>query len=264
MDLQLRGSRALVTGSTVGIGYAIAERLLVEGAEVWVNGRTQARVDAAVKSLLDRVPDARVHGAAGDLTTSAGVQAIVAAAPDIDILVNNAGVFEPRPFPEIDDAAWLQIFEINVMGGVRLSRAYIPKLLERSRGRIIFISSESGVQIPVEMIHYGVTKTAQIALARGLAEMTKGTGVTVNSVLAGPTLSERLGDFMHGLADARGISFETMEREFFTGVRPTSLLQRFEKPQEIAQVVAFLASDMASAINGAAIRADGGVVRSAF
>nr|QDA77039.1 short-chain dehydrogenase/reductase SDR [Jahnella sp. MSr9139] len=264
MDLQLRGKRALVTGSTAGIGFAIARRLAAEGAAVWISGRTAARVDAAIAAIRAEVEGAQLDGVAADVGTAEGAAAITRAAPDLDILVNNAGIFEAVDFEAIDDAAWARIFEVNVMSGVRLSRHYLPRMLAANEGRILFISSESAVQIPVEMIHYGMTKTAQAALSRGLAERTAGTRVTVNTVMPGPTRSEGVGGFLKQLADARGVDEATVERDFFTTARPTSLLRRFETVDEIADVVAFVASPRAAAINGAAVRADGGLVRSVF
>jgi len=261
MDLQLKGKAALVTGSTAGIGYAIARSLASEGARVYVNGRTAARVDEAVARLRDEVAGADVAGLAADMGTAEGAARATRELPAVDILANNVGIFEPVAFADIPDADWMRFFEVNVMSGVRLSRAYFPRMLERGWGRIVFISSESGLQIPSEMIHYGMTKTAQIAVARGLAELTAGTGVTVNSVLPGPTRSEGVGDFVKNLAASQGVTEETMEKEFFASARPTSLLKRFETPEEIAHVVAFVCSPLASSINGAAVRAEGGVVR---
>lgn len=263
MDLQLKGKRALVTGSTAGIGLAIATTLAAEGANVVVNGRTEARVEQAVQTIQKQTPAADVRGIAADLATAPGCQRLVALLPAVDILVNNLGIFEPKPFAEIPDGDWLRMFEANVLSGVRLSRHYLPKMLAAGWGRVIFISSESAVNIPAEMIHYGMTKTAQIAVARGLAEMTKGTAVTVNSVLPGPTRSEGVEMFLKQMAGA-GRSVDDVEKEFFKSIRPTSLLKRFEEPEEIAQVVAFVASPLAAAINGSAVRAEGGCVQSAF
>lgn len=262
MDLQLTGKRALVTGSTAGIGFAIAAALAQEGAIVTLNGRTKERVESATTRLRAQSPSAQVNGLAADLGTAAGCREATTRYPDIDILVNNLGIFEPKQFEQIPDEDWLRFFETNVLSGVRLSRYYLPRMKERNWGRIIFISSESGLQIPSEMIHYGMTKTAQLAVARGLAETTTGTNVTVNSVLPGPTESEGVGEFVDRLAAEKQASRETVERDFFQHVRPTSLLQRFETPEEIAAVVAFVASPLSSAVNGAALRADGGVVRS--
>ena len=256
MDLQLAGKTALVTGSTAGIGLAIATTLAREGASVIVNGRTQARVDKAVQA------SGAAHGIAADLGADSGVHAVLNRFPSVDILVNNLGIFEPKPFEQISDDDWRRFFEVNVLSGVRLSRHYFAGMKQRNWGRIIFISSESGLQIPAEMIHYGMTKTAQLAIARGLAETTAGTAVTVNSVLPGPTESEGVGEFINSLAANQKVDRSTVEREFFASARPTSLLRRFERPEEIAAVVAFLASPLSSAINGAAVRADGGVVRS--
>jgi NAD(P)-dependent dehydrogenase (short-subunit alcohol dehydrogenase family) len=262
MDYGLRDQTALITGSTAGIGFAAAQQLAKEGARVVVNGRSADRVSAAVKRIQTAVPGAHVDGVAADLSTAAGAQTLIAAFPDVDILINNAGIFAPVAFEDITDADWLRFFETNVMSGVRLSRHYFPRMLKRDRGRILFVSSESAVQIPVEMIHYGTTKTAQLAVARGLAERTRGTGVTVNCVLPGPTGSEGVGDFVRDLAKSRGVSFEEMEREFFATARPSSLLSRFASPEEIANMIVYLVSAAASATNGAAVRVDGGVVRS--
>jgi NAD(P)-dependent dehydrogenase (short-subunit alcohol dehydrogenase family) len=256
MDLELKGKTALVTGSTAGIGLAIAAALAKEGAVVIVNGRTQDRVDRAVKS------SGAAHGIAADLGTEAGARAVIERFPEVDILVNNLGIFEPKPFEEIPDDDWHRFFEVNVLSGVRMSRHYIGPMKRKNWGRIVFISSESALQIPKEMIHYGVTKTAQIALARGLAETTAGTGVTVNSVLPGPTKSEGVVEFVGRLASANGIDTAAVEREFFTKARPSSLLQRFATVEEVAAVVAFVCSPLASAINGSAVRAEGGVVQS--
>jgi len=257
MDLALTGKKALVTGSTAGIGFAIARALAQEGADVIVNGRTQERVDAAVREI-----GGGARGIAADLGTARGAARLLAELPEVDILVNNVGIFEARPFTEIRDEDWLRLFETNVLSGVRLSRGYLPAMVRTGWGRVIFISSESALQIPAEMIHYGVTKTAQLALSRGLAETVAGTGVTVNVVLPGPTRSEGVGVFVEDLARSKGVSAEQVEREFFRDMRPTSLLKRFESPEEIAPLVVFLASPLSSAITGSALRADGGVVRS--
>jgi NAD(P)-dependent dehydrogenase (short-subunit alcohol dehydrogenase family) len=264
MDLELRGKVALVTGSTAGIGLAIAQALAAEGAEVVVNGRTQRRVDDAVRAVKESTTAGTVRGIAADLGTREGADRLIAALPSVDVLVNNLGIFEAKPFVEITDADWMTMFETNVLSGVRLARHYFPGMLTAGWGRVIFISSESAVQIPSEMIHYGMTKTAQVAIARGLAEMTKGTAVTVNSVLAGPTRSEGVEQFIEQLARSNGTDAAGVEKEFFATMRPTSLLKRFEDPAEIGTVVAFLASPKASAINGAAVRAEGGVVQAAL
>lgn len=261
MDLGLRDKRALVTGSTAGIGFATARQLAREGAIVFINGRTRARVDAAIAQLRAEVPAAVVHPAPGDVGNAEGADAVVAAAPDIDVLINNAGMFAPAAFEDITDAAWRQFFEVNVLSGVRLARAYLAGMLARDWGRIVFVSSESGVQIPVEMIHYGTTKTAQIAVARGLAERCRRTGVTVNSVLPGPTRSEGVGTFVKDLAAHQGISEDEMETQFFASARPSSLIQRFATIEEIANMITYVASAAASATTGAALRVDGGVAR---
>jgi NAD(P)-dependent dehydrogenase (short-subunit alcohol dehydrogenase family) len=258
MDLQLAGKRALVSGSTAGIGFAIASRLAQEGAAVIVNGRTSARVDAAIQ----RIGTGDVSGYAGDLSKPEDVRGLIECWPDVDILINNAGIFEPRPFPQISDEEWSRMWEVNVMSGVRLSRHYLPKMLERGWGRVIFISSESAIQPPVEMVHYGVSKTAQLAVSRGLAEMTAGTAVTVNSILPGPTRSEGVETFIKQLAADQKVDEAAVEKMFFEKARPTSLLKRFETPEEIADMVAFIASPLSSGTNGAAIRVEGGCVRS--
>jgi NAD(P)-dependent dehydrogenase (short-subunit alcohol dehydrogenase family) len=262
MDLQLKGKRAVVTGSTAGIGLAIATTLAKEGASVVVNGRSQRRVDEALRSIRDVGVSASLTGVAADLGTAHGAAAFLGQVPEADILVNNLGIFEAKPFDEIPDADWMRFFEVNVLSGVRLSRAYLPDMLKKNWGRIVFISSESGYQIPAEMIHYGMTKSAQIAVARGLAETVAGTGVTINSVLPGPTRSEGVETFVQQVSG--GKNFGEFQREFFEKVRPTSLLKRFETVEEIAAVVAFVCSPLASAINGSAVRAEGGVVKSAF
>lgn len=264
MNLGLKGKTAVVSGSTAGIGFAIAAALAAESAQVVVNGRTQARVSEAMEKIQECVPKADVRGVAADLGTAAGVERFLQQVRAADILVNNLGIFETKPFVEIPDADWLRFFEVNVLSGVRLTRAYLPRMLKNKWGRIIFISSESAQHIPAEMIHYGMTKTAQVAIARGLAESIAGSGVTVNSILAGPTASEGAGKFVENMAKQQNVSTAEIERQFFASVRPTSLLKRFETPSEVAAVVAFVASDKSVAINGAAVRAEGGVVRSIF
>src|SRR5258706_7361823 len=264
MNLGLQGKLAVVSGSTAGIGLAIATALAAEGAKVVVNGRTQARVDAALKTIQQAAATADLRSVAADLGTSAGVDGFLRQVPAADVLINNLGIFDPKPFLEIPDADWMRFFEVNVLSGVRLARAYLPRMLKKNLGRIIFISSESAQQIPAEMIHYGMTKTAQIAVARGLAESVAGSGVTVNSILAGPTASEGVGGFLESMAKQQNISTAEIERQFFASARPSSLLKRFETPEEVAAVVAFVASAQALAINGAAVRAEGGVVRSIF
>jgi len=264
LSSELAGQTSLVTGSSAGIGYAIAAALARRGAHVIVNGRTQGRVDAALKTLRSDLPGAKFDGVAADVGTAHGVAAIVRRFPNVDVLINNAGIFAVQPFLESKDEDWETFYRVNVLSGVRLSRAYLGGMLQRNRGRIVFISSESGVQIPQEMIHYGMTKSAQISVARGLAQLTQGTAVTVNSVLPGPTRSEGVGTFVADFAAKQGVSVAEFERQFFKTARPTSLLQRFIEPDEVAAVVAFIASPAASAVNGAAVRAEGGVVLSAF
>lgn len=263
MDLQLKDKIALVTGSTAGIGHAIAQSLVKEGAEVIVNGRSQSAVDGVVAELA-ALGEGKVTGFAGDLGTAQAAADLLERFPKVDILVNNLGIFEPKGFEYIPDADWMRFFDINVLSGVRLAREYLPGMRAQNWGRILFISSESGLQIPAEMVHYGVTKAAQIAAARGIAESVAGTGITVNSVLPGPTRSRGVGDFVDALAQADGKSAAQVEAEFFEHVRPTSLIKRFTSPDEIAAMVTYLASPLASATHGAAIRADGGVVKSAY
>jgi NAD(P)-dependent dehydrogenase (short-subunit alcohol dehydrogenase family) len=262
MDLGLIGKRALVTGSTAGIGYATARALAAEGAHVTVNGRTLARVDHAVQRILGEVPGASVEGIAADAATAAGCETITALLPELDVLVNNLGVFEPKPFEQIPDEDWIRLFETNVLGGIRLARHYVGGMRSRNWGRIVFVSSESALQIPTEMIHYGVTKTAQLAVARGLAETLAGTGVTVNSVLPGPTASEGAVGFFGRLAEEQGVDIATVEREFFATARPSSVIQRFADPEEVAAMITYVCGVPASATTGAALRVDGGVVRS--
>jgi NAD(P)-dependent dehydrogenase (short-subunit alcohol dehydrogenase family) len=262
MDLQLKNKKALITGSTAGIGYAIAKQLAKENAQVYINGRTTERVEATIKKLKDETGNQNIHGFAADFSDNKQIENLISELPDIDILINNVGIFEPKAFKDISDADWIKFFEVNVLSGVRLARAYFDKMLQKNWGRIIFISSESAVQIPSEMIHYGMTKTAQLAVSRGLAELTSGTNVTVNTVLPGPTFSEGAGDFIESLAKEKGKSIADIEKDFFTHMRPTSLLQRFATTDEIANLVTYLSSPLSSATNGAALRADGGVVKS--
>jgi NAD(P)-dependent dehydrogenase (short-subunit alcohol dehydrogenase family) len=262
MDFQLTNKKALVTGSTAGIGLAIASLLAEEGAAVVVSGRSQERVDAAVKSIRQAVKNADISGVVADLGTKMGVELLTSKVGSLDILVNNLGVYEVKPFPEITDEDWQRFLEINVLSGVRLSRFYLPQMLKKNWGRIVFISSESGLNIPAEMVHYGVTKTAQIALARGLAVTTAGTGVTVNSVLPGPTRSEGVEQFVEGMAKSQKTDAASVEKELFRSVRPGSLLKRFATPEEVAAMVVYVCSPRASATNGAALRVDGGVVQS--
>jgi NAD(P)-dependent dehydrogenase (short-subunit alcohol dehydrogenase family) len=262
MELELTGKVAFVSGSTAGIGLAIARRLGLEGADIVINGRTEERVRIALAQIKKDVRNVDVRGIAADLGTAEGCAEVVRQLPQVDILVNNVGIFEPKPFGDISDQDWERFFAVNVMSGVRLSRAYFAGMKERNWGRIVFISSESGLQIPPEMIHYGMTKTAQIAIARGLAESCRGTNVTVNSVLPGPTASEGVSEFVSTLASQQQMSKEEFEKEFFRTARPTSILKRFIEPDEIANVVAFVCSPLASAINGASVRADGGVILS--
>ena len=260
MKIDLSGKTALVTGSTAGIGLAIAKGLAATGADIVVNGRGQDKVDAAVKAIMASKPAGKIGGITADVSTEAGCKALVAAVPDVDILVNNTGIFEVKDFFDIPDRDWSNFFEVNIMSGVRLSRAYMKGMLKRNWGRIIFISSESGVNIPVDMIHYGMTKSAQLAISRGLAKLTRGTGVTVNSVLPGPTMSEGVETFVKDLAKQNGQSVEEAAANFVRQHRPSSLIQRFASVDEIANMVVFVASKEAAMTNGAAVRAEGGII----
>ncbi|MFT3702750.1 MAG: SDR family oxidoreductase [Agriterribacter sp.] len=262
MDLHLKDKTAFISGSTAGIGFAIAKRLLTEGATVIINGRTKESVDKAVAQLQSSDSSFKVSGIAADFSKVDEINSLLEKLPSIDILINNAGIFEPKAFADIPDEDWFRFFDVNVMSGVRLSRYFLPKMLEKNWGRIIFISSESAVFIPSEMIHYGMTKTAQLSIGRGMAELTRGTGVTVNSVLPGPTMSRGVGGFIEDLSVAGNVSKEKVESDFFTNMRPTSLLQRFATVEEVADTVAYYVSPLASATNGAAIRVEGGLVKS--
>lgn len=262
MDLQLTGKRALISGSTAGIGFAIAKELASEGAAVVINGRTPQRVALAQEQLQAQVPHAQVNGVAADITTSAGCQQLVQDCPAVDILVNNFGIFDPQPFEGISDAEWLRFFEANVMSGVRLARAYLPAMKVTGWGRVVFISSESGINPPTEMIHYGMSKAAQLSVSRGLAQSCAGTGVTVNAVLPGPTKTEGVAAFFDKLAAEQGIDLAEAEHRFFAHARPTSLLKRFIDPCEIAALVAYVCSPRSAATNGAALRVEGGILSS--
>jgi len=261
MDLKLTGKHALVTGSTAGIGYATARRLAEEGVAVCVNGRSQAGVEAAVARLRGELPHAKVDGVAADLGTAEGAAQLADRCGAIDILVNNLGIYEPGEFESISDDDWLRLFQVNVMSGVRLSRIALPSMKQRNFGRIIFVSSESGVNPPAEMVHYGMTKAAQISISRGIAESTKGSGVTVNAVLPGPTRTEGSRAFTEKLAAELGIPEAQVERNYFEHDRPGSLLQRFITADEVGTTITYLCSPLAAATNGAAIRVDGGVVQ---
>ncbi len=262
MDLQLEGKKAFVSGSSQGIGLAAAKVLVREGAAVMINARTQERVDQAVSKIKESYPGGDVSGVAADLGTTAGIDELSAKVPDVDILINNLGIFEPREFADISDEEWYRFIDINIMSAIRLCRFYHPQMMVKKWGRIIFASSESAVNIPAEMMHYGMTKTAMLALSRGLAEASKGTEVTVNSILPGPTATEGVSDFFKILADEKGISFDEMVEDFFKTGRPNSILNRLIDPEEVANTIAFLCSPLAQATNGAAVRVDGGLIRS--
>ena len=260
MKIDLTNKRAVITGSTVGIGFAIAYGLANVGASVALNGRNQATVDDATKRLLERLPQAKVEGVAADLSKADGVDILSRSVPEVDILVNNMGIFEPKPFDAITDEDWQRFFETNVMSGVRTARHYLRSMTKRQWGRIVFVSSESALNIPAEMIHYGMTKTAQLAISRGLAETVAGTGVTVNAVLPGPTRSEGVAGFFAKLAKEQGVSEEQIEAEFISTNRPTSLIRRLATVDEVANMVVYVCSQQASATTGSALRVDGGVV----
>lgn len=261
MHIDLSGKTALVTGSTAGIGHAIAKGLAATGANVVINGRGQAKVDAAVAAVSKVAKDGKVSGVAADVSTADGCAKLVAAQPDVDILINNTGIFEPTPFFDIPDEDWQRFFDVNVMSGVRLSRAYMPAMLKRNWGRIVFIASESALMIPQEMIHYGMTKTAQLSVSRGLAELTRGTAVTVNAVMPGPTMSEGVQTFVADLAKQNGQSESEAAANFIKQHRPGSLIQRFATVEEIANMVVYVSSKESAATNGAALRAEGGLLQ---
>jgi NAD(P)-dependent dehydrogenase (short-subunit alcohol dehydrogenase family) len=267
MNIELKGRTAIVTGSTAGIGRATAEGLARAGASVVISGRTQARVDEAVRQMRDAFPESGISGIAADLSTAAGADAFLAQAPNADILVNNVGTAFIRDYNGIEDIAkipdedWLSLFQLNVMSGVRLSRHYLPRMVAKGWGRVAFVSSESAVNIPKEMLDYGMTKTAQLAVSRGLAEAVAGTGVTVNAVLPGPTRSEIMGNFLAKQAETNGVTQEEAEQGFLAALRPTTLIQRFATTDEVANMIVYICSEKASATSGAALRVDGGVVR---
>lgn len=262
MDLQLKNKKALVTGSTAGIGLAIAEQLASEGAVVIINGRTEQRVHEAINKIKTNTPDAHLIAAAADVSKKDELDTLLKTVPEVDILINNAGIYDAKAFVDISDEEWLHMFDVNVMSGIRLSRHYLKPMLKNNWGRIIFISSESGLQIPAEMVHYGMSKTAQLAVARGIAENLVGTNITVNSVLPGPTRSEGVNQFINNLGKSQKKTTDQIEQEFFATVRPSSLIKRFATTEEVANVVTYLSSPLASATHGASVRVDGGIVRS--
>lgn len=261
MDLQLNSKKVLVSGSTAGIGYAIAKGFAQEGAIVYLNGRTAAKVEEAVNKIIAEIPNAKVIGVAADLASAQGFEGLAGQIPEVDILINNLGIYEPVDFFDSTDEDWLKMFNVNVVSGIRLTRFYMPKMLQKNWGRVIFISSESAVQIPTEMIHYGMSKTAQVSIANGLAQLTKGTGVTVNSILPGPTYSEGVERFIGDLAAQQNTTTKAMEAQFFKETRPLSLLQRFITTDEVAAATLFLSSEWAAATNGAAMRVEGGILK---
>jgi NAD(P)-dependent dehydrogenase (short-subunit alcohol dehydrogenase family) len=261
MELHLKDKKVLISGSTSGIGFAIAKAFAQEGATVYINGRNGEKVASAVHQITLNIPDAVVHGITADLTTIEGLEKTIAELPKVDILVNNLGIYEPVAFFESTDKDWTKLFDVNVMSGVRLTRHYMPGMMKNNWGRVLFISSESGLQVPTEMIHYGMSKTAQLSIANGLAQLTKGTGVTVNSILPGPTFSDGVERFIGELAQQQNTTEKAVEQQYFSETRPLSLLQRFITPEEVASAVVYAASPLAAATNGAAIRVDGGIVK---
>jgi NAD(P)-dependent dehydrogenase (short-subunit alcohol dehydrogenase family) len=262
MKIDLNGRKAVVTGSTAGIGRAIAEGLARAGASVVINGRGEERVAGALRGIRTLFPEADVTGVSADLETAEGADALFAQAPDADILVNNVGTARPKPFFDLADSDWLSLFELNVMSGVRAARHYVPPMIKRGWGRVVFISSESALAIPKEMVDYGMTKTAQLAISRGLAETVAGTGVTVNAVLPGPTNSEIISNWMKATAQSQGITQQEAEQQFLKTMRPTTLINRFTTTDEVANMVVYVCSQQASGTTGAALRVDGGVLRS--
>lgn len=262
MDLQLKGKAAIVTGATAGIGLAIARTLAREGVAVTITGRSRAKLDDAATEIASAAPGSRVTAIVADQSSPQGVAALIEAQPDTDILVNNLGFYEAKPFAEITDDDWLRMIDVNVMSGVRLSRHYFPRMLSRNWGRVIFMSSEVGAFTPPDMVHYGVSKSAQLAVSRGMAELTRGTGVTVNSVLPSATRSEGIVDYLRQTAPRPGMSDAEVEANFFATHRPSSLIARMIEPDEIASMVALLASPLGAASNGAAVRVEGGTFRS--
>jgi NAD(P)-dependent dehydrogenase (short-subunit alcohol dehydrogenase family) len=264
MDLKIHNKIALITGSTQGIGFATAKKLCEEGVNVIINGRSKEKVEIAVKKLKEEFPQVKVMGIEADLKDNEGCNKLISAIPHIDILINNLGIFEPKEFEDISEKEWLHMFNVNVMSGVRLSQHYLSSMIKQDWGRIIFISSESAIQIPKEMIHYGMTKTAQISVSRGIAELTKGTNVTSNSILVGPSKSEGVMTFINDLAKQNNQTPKELEKDFFEHVRPTSLIKRFANVEESANMIVYTASALSSATNGAILRVDGGVIQSAF
>ncbi len=264
MDLKIKGKTALITGSSQGIGFAVAKKLCEEGVNIIINGRDQKKIDQAINKLQKEYPNINIQGIRADLKDKDGCDKLISKIAHIDILINNLGIFEPRDFKEIKESEWLHMFNVNVMSGVRLSQHYLEKMLDQDWGRIIFISSESALQIPKEMIHYGMTKTAQVSVSRGIAELTKGTKVTSNSIILGPSKSEGVTQFLNDFAKQNDQTFDDVEKDFFKNIRPSSLIQRFAEVEEGANMITYIASDLSSTTNGALLRVDGGVVQSAF
>lgn len=264
MDLKIANKIALITGSTQGIGFATAKKLCEEGVNVIINGRNENKVNNAVMKLKAQFNNVKIIGITADLKDNEGCNKLISQVGHIDILINNLGIFEPKEFKDITEEEWLHMFNVNVMSGVRLAQHYLSRMIEQNWGRIIFISSESAIQIPKEMIHYGMTKTAQISVSRGIAELTRGTNVTSNAIIVGPSKSEGVVQFMEDFAKQNNQSFKEIEKEFFKNIRPTSLIQRFAEVEEDANMIVYTASSLSSATNGAILRVDGGVVQSAF
>lgn len=264
MDLKLENKTALVTGSTLGVGFATAKKLCDEGVYVYINGRNKQNVQEAINKIKSHNQNAKVEGIVADLSSKEGCDKLIKQLPRVDILINNLGIFEPKEFTSLEEDDWLKMFNTNIMSGVRLSQYYLPFMLEQNWGRIIFISSESAYQIPKEMIHYGMSKTAQLSVARGIAELTAGTNVTSNSIIIGPTKSEGVTTFLNDYAKQMNFTFEQMQDDFFKNIRPTSLLKRFTEVEEVSNMIVYTSSPLSSATNGAVLRADAGVVQSAI
>ncbi|MDR9855552.1 SDR family oxidoreductase [Paenibacillus sp. VCA1] len=264
MDLHLKGKTALVTGSTAGIGKAIAMSLAAEGATVLINGRREEKVNQTMQEIQAKYPDAVLQPVVADLGTEQGCREVIEKYADVDILINNLGIFEPKEYFDIPDEDWFKLFEVNIMSGVRLTRRYLKQMIQKNEGRVIFIASEAAIMPSLEMAHYSATKTMQLSLSRSLAELTKGTNVTVNTVMPGSTLTEGVETMLNSLYPNEKLTIEEAEKRFMKENRPTSIIQRLIRPEEIAHLVTFLSSPLSSAINGSALRIDGGLVRSVF
>lgn len=264
MDIKVENKVVLITGATQGIGFMTAKKLCEEGAKVIINGRNKKTINEAISKIKSEIPNAKISGVEADLKDEIGSKKLILEVPHVDILINNLGIFEPRDFEDITEEEWLCMFNVNVMSGARLSQHYLSKMLSQNWGRIIFISSESALNIPKEMIHYGMTKSAQVSIARGISQLTQGTKVTSNSIIVGPSKSEGVMTFLNELAKKENKTFEEIEKEFFDIHRPTSLVKRFADVEESANMIVYTASSLSSMTNGAMLRADGGIINSAF